>query len=241
VDILDRKLQILDERDYFSSIERTRNAVDRLLPTVRAARDPALRDIYVAKMADKTGVRRETLEAELAKEDQRHHTPMPVVPSQPRTSASYRLRNMGAERKVLLLMVKRRDWVERVAEHVGPEDFHDPAYRTIFEALVADPDLTRPPDGMDSGAARRLEGLLADPEELSHAERVFQDSVHRLKGGGRDQQAQELGDKLDRADTFEEEQQLLSELQALRNETTDERDWLGTARQVLGRGRRSEE
>src|SRR3970282_1987513 len=35
VDVLDRKLAILDERDYFSSIERTRAAVDRLLPTLR--------------------------------------------------------------------------------------------------------------------------------------------------------------------------------------------------------------
>jgi DNA primase len=68
VDILDRKLQILEEHDYFSSIERTRNAVDRLLPTVRAARDPTLRDIYVAKVADKTRVRREPLEAELLRE-----------------------------------------------------------------------------------------------------------------------------------------------------------------------------
>ena len=68
VDVLDRKLQILDERDYFSSIERTRSAVDRLLPTMRAAADPALRDIYVDQVADRTGVRRETMEAEIARE-----------------------------------------------------------------------------------------------------------------------------------------------------------------------------
>ena len=67
VDVLDRKLQILEARDYFSSIERTRAAVDRLMPTLRAAADPALHDIYVAKVAERTGVRRETLEAELRK------------------------------------------------------------------------------------------------------------------------------------------------------------------------------
>ena len=67
VDVLDRKLTILDERDHFSSIERTRSAVDRLLPTLRAAKDPALRDIYVSKVADRTGVRRETLEAEMSR------------------------------------------------------------------------------------------------------------------------------------------------------------------------------
>jgi len=80
VDVLDRKLQILEERDYFSSIERTRGAVDRLLPTLRAAKDPALRDIYVAKVAERTGVRRETLNAELEKGEV-------GVPARPRARA----------------------------------------------------------------------------------------------------------------------------------------------------------
>ena len=51
--------------DWFSSIEKTRNALDRLLPTLRAVRDPQLRDIYLARVAERTEVRRETLEAEL--------------------------------------------------------------------------------------------------------------------------------------------------------------------------------
>ena len=70
VDVLDRKLQILEERDYFSSIEGQRSALDRLLPTIRCAADAALRDIYVTKVADKTGVRRETLEEELKKQQE---------------------------------------------------------------------------------------------------------------------------------------------------------------------------
>ena len=40
VDVLDRKIAILEEHDYFSSIEKTRAALDRLLPTLRAVRDP---------------------------------------------------------------------------------------------------------------------------------------------------------------------------------------------------------
>jgi DNA primase len=65
VDVVDRKLQLLAEHGYFESIDRTRSAVDKLMPTLRAAADPTLRDIYVAKVAEKTGVRRETLEDEL--------------------------------------------------------------------------------------------------------------------------------------------------------------------------------
>jgi DNA primase len=237
VDILDRKLQILEEHDYFSSIERTRNAVDRLLPTVRAARDPTLRDIYVAKVADKTRVRRETLEAELLREVATRRSPHPGPTPRSRDRSSYRLPKMGAERTVLLLLIRRREWVERAAEHVGPEDFHDGSYRAIFEAMVHDPELTRPPEAMDSAAARRLEGLLSDPEELSHAERVFQDSIHRLKHGSREDAVRELERRLEGAESFEEKQRLLKEMQDLRASTRDERDWLPTLRQALERKR----
>ena len=65
VDVLDRKLQILAERHFFEDIEGIRRALDHLLPTLRAAADPALKDIYVARVAERTGVRRETLEREL--------------------------------------------------------------------------------------------------------------------------------------------------------------------------------
>ncbi len=67
VDVLDRKLQILATRDRLSSIDGIRDAVDRLLPTLRATRDPALRDIYISRVAAETGVRRETLEEEIAR------------------------------------------------------------------------------------------------------------------------------------------------------------------------------
>jgi DNA primase len=105
VDVLDRKLHILDEKDYFSSIERTRSAVDRLLPTLRAAADPALMDIYVSKVADRTGVRRETLEDELRRPQAGGARPKTVTSPSPGPS-SPRLPKLGAERTLLLLMTK---------------------------------------------------------------------------------------------------------------------------------------
>ncbi|MGH7507309.1 MAG: DNA primase, partial [Longimicrobiales bacterium] len=65
-DVLERKLGMLEERGFFGGIEGSRRALDRLLPTLRAVIDPALRDIYVGRVAERTGVRRETLEAEMA-------------------------------------------------------------------------------------------------------------------------------------------------------------------------------
>ncbi|MCJ7628093.1 MAG: DNA primase [Longimicrobiales bacterium] len=199
VDVLDRKLQILEERDYFSSIERTREAVDRLLPTLRAAKDPALRDIYVAKVAERTGVRRETLDAELEKGEvgvsarPRARARVPTPPA-----GAQRRADLGAERKLLLLLVQFRDYVELAAERMGPEEFSDPSLRAVFQALVEDPELTRPTPGMDPTAARRLEELMGDPERLSEASRVFEDSIGQMKEGQLEARADRLRTALNR-------------------------------------------
>ena len=195
VDVLDRKLQILEEKDYFSSIERIRGAVDRLLPTLRAAKDPALRDIYVSKVAERTGVRRETLEGEMEKAET---SPMARPRSRPPQvhPESARPGILGAERKLLLLLVQFRDYVDRAAERLGPEDFHDPTFRAVFQALVADPELTHPPQGMDLVAARRLEELLGDPERVPEASRVFEETLGQMKEVPLTRKAEELREAL---------------------------------------------
>ena len=184
VDVLDRKLQILEEKDYFASIERTRGAVDRLLPTIRAAKDPALRDIYVSKVAERTGVRRETLEAELEKKALGAFSPgrSRSGPTHPPAKFQSAI-DLGAERKLLLLLVQFRDFVDLAAERLGPDEFLDPELRTIFQALVEDPELNRPPPDMGPAAAARLEELLGDPERLPEAARVFEDSIGQMKEG----------------------------------------------------------
>jgi DNA primase len=216
VDVLDRKLQILEERDYFSSIERTRGAVDRLLPTLRAAKDPALKDIYVAKVAERTGVRRETLNAELEKAEM-------GVPARPRARAravptptdSRRLIHLGAERKLLLLLVQFRDYVDLAAERLGPEEFSDPSLRVVFQALVDDPELAHPNVGMDPVAAERLEELLGDPERLSEASRVFEDSVGQIKEGQLTARADELRVAVSREPDPSKQRQMVQELEEI--------------------------
>ena len=180
VDVLDRKLQILEDRDHFSSIERLRTAVDRLLPTLRAVQDPALRDIYVSRVSDCTGVRRSTLEEELTRAIPRG-TSAPPRPAGPRRRVAPRLPPMGPERELLRLMTKDRDWIGRVREHLSPEDFVDMGYRGAFEALLADPRLTHVPHGLSPASARTLEELLADPKELRQARRVFEESLSKIR------------------------------------------------------------
>ena len=236
LDVLDRKLQILEEHDHFGSIEQTRTAIDRLLPTIRAVQDHALRDIYIAKVSERTGVRRDTLEGELARA---------VTPAVPQRGAGARRRDqrrepvtsvpeMGPERELLLLMTKDRDWIERVGERLGPQDFLDIRYRAVFESLLADHELTHPPEKMVPEAARVLEALLADPTELSRAHRVFEESLSKIL-------STLLQGRLDAVDhllqnTLDEQQetQLLGEKARLSKERRElGTDWSPTVRRAL--------
>jgi DNA primase len=231
VDVLDRKLQILEEKEYFSSIEKIRGAVDRLLPTLRAAKDPALRDIYVSKVAEKTGVKRNTLEGEMEKFE-------PPPSSRPRSrplvegSGPHLRRSMGAERELLLLLVQFRDYVDRALERVGPEDFGDPANRAVFGALVDDPELTHPPLGMDPVAARRLEELLGEKERLTEASRVFEKAVAQMKEAPLVRRAEELRAALRAEPDPHRKEELIRELNRVVREGRElnESDWRSALR-----------
>ena len=218
VDVLDRKLQILDEKNYFSTIERTRSALDKLLPTVRAAADPALRDIYVDRVADRTGVRRETIEAEIerdrhrdareraAPQGRRVPTPRPEAPK------------LGAERQLLKMMVRGVEWVERAGELISAEDFEDPHHRAIFQALLDDPEMRAPPQSMDPVVAQRFEEILSDREDLAHGIDVFTKSVNRIRVSILDRRIQELQLRLEAAATDDEKGEFAGEKSRLARE-----------------------
>ncbi len=179
VDVLDRKIAILEERGYFDSIEKTRRALDRLLPTLRVAKDARLRDIYVTRVAERTGVQRETLTQELLAAPVR---PRRVGTAPPRRRPAPRFRGLGAERTLVLLLINHREWIEKSAERVGPSDLEDDANRVIFEALIADPELVALPEGTKPEAVDRFEELNADPETLADPARVFDDTVAKIEG-----------------------------------------------------------
>jgi DNA primase len=143
VDVLERKIQILDRRDYFSSIKGTRQAIDTLLPTVRAASDEVLRGVYIGRISEKTGVPRETLEREVAvapatraetgddrrKRDQGRR-------AQDRQATLRTDAHINAERTLLLLMLHDERWVEEAVRFVQPDDFSHPLYKVIFQGLL---------------------------------------------------------------------------------------------------------
>jgi DNA primase len=195
-DVLERKLQMLEQRGYFEGIEGSRRALDRLLPTLRATIDPALRDIYVRRIADRTGVRAETLEQEVnapetgfgasrvarASYETRRSSGRPGDASATRPEAPPGV--IAAERLLVLMLVRDPDRTERARSIVRGKDFVDPAYRELFEAIVAgrvSADVAAEDIGLGAVAARRLGDLRSDPIEVTDGVVNFEAAVADMK------------------------------------------------------------
>lgn len=64
IDLFDRQIQLLERRGWFSDLRRRRQALDKLLPTIRAASDTIVRDLYLARLSQVTGLEKTALAAE---------------------------------------------------------------------------------------------------------------------------------------------------------------------------------
>jgi DNA primase len=148
IDVLERKMQLLDARGWFGDVHRSREALDRLLPTLRAAQDAVTRELYITMVAERLAIPRETVAAEAAARPALR--PQGVAP--PTTTATERRHDTrrdtgraprvpGAEieRKLLRLLLLEPQWLARARDEVSPDRFSLPAYRRIYEALAALP------------------------------------------------------------------------------------------------------
>jgi DNA primase len=196
VDVMERKIQILERKDFFSSIKGTRQAIDSLLPTVRAASDELVRSVYIGRISEKTGVPRETLEREVAEAASRDpRAPGPLERrrrDEGRRAEDFAQRparkdmRTNAERSLLLLMVHDERWVEEAAKHVEADALLLPLYRTLFQGLL-DAEGQRDPEGewltrFPPAVQPLLEELRGDPEIASMvpAEAFFRGSVSQI-------------------------------------------------------------
>lgn len=206
VDVLERKLQILERQGYLDTIEGKRRAVDGLLSTLRAVKDPALLDIYLGRAAERTGVRRDTLVGEVARE---RMTPRPRPDRGSRRDRDEdRPRDPAAvdpvERTLLLLLARDRDLLD-VAVESGLEDghFRDPGLRAIYQALLAAGE-AEPALGAEAEPLWR--SILEDDSEIVHPGEAFDETVRRIVHRA----------KLDRLSQIDRELSLAEEDQARR-------------------------
>jgi DNA primase len=232
MDVMDRKLQILGDKSYFSSIDRRRSAVDRLLPTLRAVIDPTLRDLYVDRVSKATGVQPGTLLEDMKKVPRQASRNLGSGPAESSRVGNPPSLKGGAERHLLKVMVRGVEWVERAAEIISSEDFEDPHHRAIFQALLDDPEARVPLPSMDSVAAQRFREILVDPEELAHGNEIFSKAVKRIRVAALHRRAKHLQAKIERSGSEEEKLELVIEKSHLASEIRelDENYWVSTAR-----------
>lgn len=182
VDVLDKKIEILEEHGYFESSDRKLEAVHRLMPTVRAAADPALKDIYITRVHEKTGVQRRTLEAALTS-DRPIATPRPIERGTDRRSGNERrgeaeMRPFQTERALVLFLMKDRSRIDEVKPIVFPKFIGDPQLREIFQWLIAG---GTDPNELSDEAGSLYAVLEKDPTPFGEGDRALVDFIADIK------------------------------------------------------------
>ncbi|MFL5564719.1 MAG: DNA primase [Gemmatimonadaceae bacterium] len=229
IDVFERKIQLLERAGMFSELQKKRRALDRLLPTVRATSDAIMRDLYIARASEVSGVAREVLEREL------RGKPVPPIappsPPMPRISpaaavrrgerrAHYSERGASAERELVRAMLSDRARIEQIVEKLGKESFRDAHYRAIYRALMsAGPDSTIEDitANLDEEAIATVEEILAEGSYQIDPERTISDSLATLRARELDRRAAELDRLIPLADGAQKDK-LIAEKDAIRKE-----------------------
>ena len=185
VDVFERKIQILERKGFFTSLPGRRRALDRLLPSIRAARDPITRELYISRTAEVAGVRKDVLEREAGSATREQAS----EPTPPASRLPPPQRPAPSEKALLLLMLHSPEWESRVVDAVVAENFECAPYRAVFRALVE-----KAPEALDEVSARVLEQLHQEglggrsPDELFDnavasidADRISRE-IERIKG-----------------------------------------------------------
>lgn len=195
VDVIERKIQLLERGGWFADLHKRRRAIDHLLPTIRATIDPVTRDMYLGRVSEATGVDRQVLTTEAEAPDRaERHSPVVVHPGrrQVRTAgepgasspASPVRAGTAAERELVRVMLTSRALIERIAERVGPGEFRDERYREIFERLaIVSPEavIGDVAAGLSIPAVSVLESLLGEAGAIIDVERTVTDCLARLE------------------------------------------------------------
>ncbi|HEX7336679.1 MAG TPA: DNA primase [Gemmatimonadales bacterium] len=141
LDLFERKIQLLERKGWFHGVEHRRDALDRLLPTIRAATDPITRELYLSLAAERAGVSKDVLEVELKDSALAGRSGSTSAvssqysgPSTPRVPAARR--RVNPETKLLTAMLAAPEWIEKAREEIAPSLLESPRLREVFEALI---------------------------------------------------------------------------------------------------------
>ena len=233
VDIFDRKIQILERGGWFMDLRRKREALDKLLPTIRLTSDRVLRDLYISRTCEVAGVSREMLTGELQApsrpgppepEDEPPPIDEPIPDARSTPRPNRREQGVRAERELVRVLLHQRRYIEAVAERIGADTFTDPTYRAIFTELV-----TREPDvsvgdlavALDEETTQVLQELMNENGGLDRAEATVEAGINALLSRDIVKRMTELDRLLplaaadEKDDLIREKRRLAIEMQAL--------------------------
>lgn len=168
IDVLERKLQLLERKGWMGDLSGRRRALDRLLPTLRAPADPVTRDLYASRAAEALGVGVESIRREVdggrRRSEGRQSGRAPAFDPDPtvgRPAAGH-----NAERRLLEVMVHEPEWRSRILDTLPDSAAFTAAEQQVVDLLrVAPPDVPVSAlfDRLDPPARALLTGLLAQP------------------------------------------------------------------------------
>jgi DNA primase len=178
VDLLERKIQLLERKGYFESFEHRREAVDRLLPTIRAATDPITRELYLALVAERTGISKEVLEGELAAAVRGSVQSSPGRDGaaagsrgSPYQSSAGRRARRNPESQLLTTLLAGPEWIDKARAEVPPQLLENPRLREVYEAMLgADSVAEQMPQNLSDSAATAWSALKEAAHEISRHE-----------------------------------------------------------------------
>jgi DNA primase len=248
IDVFERKIQLLERAGMFAELHKKRRALDRLLPTVRATSDEIMRDLYITRASEVSGVARAVLDRELS------GRPGPSTPTGsqvavPRISPAARVRRgerrpgplraergASAERELIRAMLFVRPRVEQITERLGRESFREPQYRAIYLALIAaGPTATieEITAHLDEDSVATVEEIVGEGSYQIDPERTISDSLATLRARDLDRRAEELDRIIPLADGAEKDK-LIAEKKEIGTELS------ATGKKYFKKFRRSE-
>ena len=185
LDIFEREVQLLDRKGWLGSLAGRRRALDRLLPTLRAARDPVTRDLYVTHAAEMLGITAESVRAEIGSPP--GHRPQGGAGQGGEVGRRVRAGSMSAERNLTRVMVHEPGWRSRIAEQVpDPSVLGDPD-RALFAYLAIQPDDVTGSEMLshvDGEARAVLAGVLEEELGEIDVDALVAGSLNHLRGRG---------------------------------------------------------
>ncbi|HUQ48607.1 MAG TPA: DNA primase [Gemmatimonadaceae bacterium] len=192
IDVFERKIQILERGGWFAELQKKRRALDRLLPTIRATSDEIMKDLYVGRASEVTGVAREILIRELGSTRAPAHVVEPpavqvqaLAPGRPPQAAPRIRRDSGssAEEMLVLTMLQDRSLVDTIAERIGEESFRNPSLRMIFKTLLEKGETATVDDlaaSLEGDSIALLQDLLMKTGSIVEVNRTIEDSIAKL-------------------------------------------------------------